>query len=347
MADLAPHIIGEIEPSTIATYGNFTAMAIPDYLAGLVFGLTGDNQLEEFEKCFSSSSDLEKMGEQVYHDFAAGEIIHAFEDLGTLASMIPPLTTTCSSDLKDDIKEIGQWAEVFHHPGKLIERVAKNLVLYHFQINHDFAKISSDWKSEDFFGSGEVTADFLTKVLTEGMPVSSVAHVIEGFLYGFVQAENLHGIEGCVKNGEGMVTQIESGIADFKKGTAISIPRGILTLKNVVSEIPDEIETCKSISADFAALKDWSGKFSSKASISAAIAKNMALHHKKITADISSIKSDESSQEFFKMGEDIAQLMADALGPVEKAAVQMEHGEYGMPIQAPPLFAAGFLMEFV
>lgn len=27
------------EPS----YGAFTAMAIPDYLAGLVFGLTGDN----------------------------------------------------------------------------------------------------------------------------------------------------------------------------------------------------------------------------------------------------------------------------------------------------------------
>lgn len=147
--------------------------------------------------------------------------------------------------------------------------------------------------SEDFFGSGEVTADFLTKVLTPGIPASSIARILEGFLYGFVKAENLHGIEGCVHNGRGMEVQIESAIADFKKGTAISIPRGILTLKNVVSEIPDELETCKSIKADFAAIKDWSHVFSSKASITAAIAKNMALHHKRITADISAIEADE------------------------------------------------------
>jgi hypothetical protein len=61
-AGIATILVGEIEPPTMANYGNFTAMAIPDYLAGLVFGLTGDNQLEEFEKCFSSSGDLEKMG---------------------------------------------------------------------------------------------------------------------------------------------------------------------------------------------------------------------------------------------------------------------------------------------
>jgi hypothetical protein len=144
-----------------------------------------------------------------------------------------------------------------------------------------------------------------------------------------------------------MEVQIESGIADLKKGTAISIPRGILTLKNVVSEIPDEISTCKSIKADFAALEDWAHVFSSKASITATIAKNMALHHKRITADISAIESDEQAGNYFKVGEDIAQLMADGLGPVEKAALTVEEGEYGMPIQAPPLFAAGFLMEFI
>ena len=43
IAGLATLLIGEIEPPTFAEYGAFTAMAIPDYLAGLVFGLTGDN----------------------------------------------------------------------------------------------------------------------------------------------------------------------------------------------------------------------------------------------------------------------------------------------------------------
>jgi len=169
------------------------------------------------------------------------------------------------------------------------------MVLYHFQIHSDFGKIAADWKSEDFFGSGNVTADFLTKALTAGIPASAVAHIAEGFLYGFIKAENLHGIEGCVKNGEGMATQIESAIADFKKGGAIAYSRGIVTLKNVVSEIPDELSTCKSISTDFTALKEWSSVFSSKASITKAITKNMALHHKKITADIGDIKADEGS----------------------------------------------------
>jgi hypothetical protein len=59
------------------------------------------------------------------------------EDLGDLASMLQPLVTTCSSDLQDDIAEISQWAEIFKHPGKLVERAGKNFLLYHFQINND------------------------------------------------------------------------------------------------------------------------------------------------------------------------------------------------------------------
>lgn len=37
-------------------------MSIPDFAAGLVFGLIGDNQLEEFEKCFQNSEDLALKG---------------------------------------------------------------------------------------------------------------------------------------------------------------------------------------------------------------------------------------------------------------------------------------------
>lgn len=81
------------------------------------------------------------MGEKVFHDFVGGNVIHAFEDLGTLASMIPPLMTTCSADLLDDIKEIEQWAEIFKHPGQLLERVGKNFLLDHFKIHNDFEKI--------------------------------------------------------------------------------------------------------------------------------------------------------------------------------------------------------------
>jgi hypothetical protein len=89
--------------------------------------------------------------------------------------MITPLMSTCSTGLQDDIAEIEQWASIFKHPGQLLERVGKNWLIYHFQIHSDFGKIKSDWDSEDFYGAGEVSADFLTKVLTPGLPASSIA----------------------------------------------------------------------------------------------------------------------------------------------------------------------------
>jgi hypothetical protein len=41
-----------------ATASALDAKAVPDYLAGFVYGFTGDNHLTEFEACYSSSHDL-------------------------------------------------------------------------------------------------------------------------------------------------------------------------------------------------------------------------------------------------------------------------------------------------
>lgn len=55
-----------------------------------------------------------------------------------------------------------------------------------------------------------------------------------------------------------MEVQIKSAIEDFNKGTAVAKARAIMTLKNLVTEIPTEISACKAISCDIEALKDWS-----------------------------------------------------------------------------------------
>ena len=150
-----------------------------------------------------------------------------------------------------------------------------------------------------------------------------------------------------MKGGENIESQIKSAIADFTDGGAIAKARGIMTIKNIVTELPGELSTCESIKGDVAALEAWASVFSSKAKISAAIAKNMALHHKKIEADIANVKTDYDNQAFFKLGEDAAQLLGDAIGPAEKPSKNLEETEVGMPIQAPVLFAYGFLGEFI
>lgn len=179
----------------------FSAMAIPDYVAGLIYGLTGDNHLEELETCFHVTDDIVDSAKTVINDFAEVEIIHAFEDLGDLASKLPPALDTCTG-MQDDFQKIAQWADIWTHPLHLAERLGKNWLLYHFPIHKDMKLVKSDWDSEDYWGSGVASADFLTKMLTPGLPASAVPKFLAGFVYKFVGDNHLAEIEGCVTGGE-------------------------------------------------------------------------------------------------------------------------------------------------
>ena len=68
-ADLATIAIGPITPvyPTIKNVG-FSALAIPDYVAGIIFGFTGDNQLPEIEACYSGSLNVKNDAELVLND---------------------------------------------------------------------------------------------------------------------------------------------------------------------------------------------------------------------------------------------------------------------------------------
>lgn len=215
-------------------------------MAGLIYGLTGENHLDELETCLKVSDDLVNEAKKIIGEFSAKEVIHAIEDIGTLASMLPPALTTCK-DMDEDIAKIEAWAQIWTHPAHLLERVGKNWILYHFQLHHDMKAISADWKNGDYFMSGEDTGDFLSKIFTPGMPVKAVPEFIGGFMYKFVGDNNMEQIEGCAKNGDKMVNQIETAIADFRKGGKVNIIRGIDALKNVVSEFPQELSTCKAM----------------------------------------------------------------------------------------------------
>jgi hypothetical protein len=116
-----------------------------------------------------------------------------------------------------------------------------------------------------------------------------------------------------------------------------------MMLKNVVAEIPAELKTCKGMGADVKAIEEWAQIFTNKAKLSARIAKNMALHHKQITASTAEFKEEIQDKSYFKSGETIADILAVAIGTVESEAPTM----VSMPVLAPPKFIAGFMSEFV
>jgi hypothetical protein len=60
---LATLAIGPIKPVYPTMYVNeinmqnsgFDPLAVPDFVAGMIYGFTGDNQLTEIEACFNGS----------------------------------------------------------------------------------------------------------------------------------------------------------------------------------------------------------------------------------------------------------------------------------------------------
>ena len=58
----------------------FDIKAVPDFAAGFLYGMVGDNHLDEFETCFQSSEQLMPYMNGFINDLEAFHIISAFEN---------------------------------------------------------------------------------------------------------------------------------------------------------------------------------------------------------------------------------------------------------------------------
>ena len=80
----------------LMAYG-IDATAIPDFIAGVLFGLTGDNYLFEIADCLQDGESIARQAEEVIIAFEGKHIIHALEELGDLAAMLPPALVQCEN----------------------------------------------------------------------------------------------------------------------------------------------------------------------------------------------------------------------------------------------------------
>lgn len=95
--------------------------------------------------------------------------------------------------------------------------------------------------------------------------------------------------------------------------------------------------------ADIKAVEVWAKQFSNRAEVVATITKNLAINHDFIMAKVATFKADIKDKAYFTAGEDLANLLAAAVGTVQSEAPAM----VTMPVTGPPKFIAGFLSEFV
>ena len=132
---------------------DITAMAIPDFVAGFVYGMTGDNNLTEIEACFQGGELMEEEIKTGIADIKHGGTdydIQAALQFALAATQIPVALNTCKN-MDDDIKAIEDWASVFTNPTELAAKLAKHYAIHQKQIKADIATLETDWDSAKYF----------------------------------------------------------------------------------------------------------------------------------------------------------------------------------------------------
>lgn len=95
-----------------------TIMAIPDFVAGLMYGLTMDNNLDLIEHCWTAGTVVDEdlmIGIQDLHHGGLDWEIQAILEFGLAALNLPIALKTCEG-MGPDIKAIESWATIFTNP---------------------------------------------------------------------------------------------------------------------------------------------------------------------------------------------------------------------------------------
>ena len=93
-------------------------MAIPDFVAGFVYGMTGNNNLTEIEACYQGGELVGQEIEQGIADIKLGGTDHDIQaalEFALAATQIPLSLKTCEN-MGDDIQAIEDWASIFKNP---------------------------------------------------------------------------------------------------------------------------------------------------------------------------------------------------------------------------------------
>jgi len=137
-----------------------------------------------------------------------------------------------------------------------------------------------------------------------------------------------------------MTEEIETGIADIKKGGWDEDTQAALQFGLAVLQIPESLSTCENMDKDITAIESWAKIFTKPAKLSETLAKHYAFHKKEIQADVTTLETDWDAKKFFESGEDLAALMTVAIGPIESKNQALP------PLDLVPDFTAGLIYGF-
>jgi hypothetical protein len=151
-----------------------------------------------------------------------------------------------------------------------------------------------------------------------------VPKFLAGFIYEMTGDNHLTEIEACAQGTELMGKEIESGIADIQHGGKDADMQAVLEFALVALQIPQALHTCEATKEDLAALKNWASIFADTELLMKRVSKNVAIHHHAFQDDVSVLKQDAAAGLWFTTGEDLADLLTLAIGPIKPESNELQ-----------------------
>jgi hypothetical protein len=162
-ADLLYVAVGPVEqPAEVnETVVGMDLLALPDFAAGFMYGMVGDNHLAEMEACYAGVTPLMTYAEAAFKDIEAFHIFAAMKQLEEMVYHFQLDIAPCTN-MGDDIQEIEQWAAIFKQPKALVSQATKHYLLHKKAITTDIATVKADWSAASYFAAGRAAADLVT-----------------------------------------------------------------------------------------------------------------------------------------------------------------------------------------
>ena len=151
------------------------------------------------------------------------------------------------------------------------------------------------------------------------MDIEGAEQFIAGALYGLLQKDDLPEIQKCLKNAEGLEVEITNAISDLTKGDIQDVLKAVQEIGVIAKELPQDLEDCKSISGDVEKIENWAKIFANPVALVSALTKNLLANWKAVSADIGKTTSDYNAAKYYDAGEDVADVLTLAVGPISQA----------------------------
>ena len=151
------------------------------------------------------------------------------------------------------------------------------------------------------------------------MDIEGAEEFVAGVMYGLIQKDDLPEIQKCLTNGEKLEVEITNALSDFSKGDIQDMIKAVQEFGMIIQELPQDLQDCENIEDDVKKIETWAAIFANPVTLVTTLTKNLLANWKEVSAEITKTTSDYNAAKYYDAGEDVADVVVLAVGPISAA----------------------------